>query len=323
MLRVWLGRVVAGGLCGVVALGCSGGSKGSGGGSEPPLAKEEYLASFHRAYCDAVGPCCVDQGIAYDRETCFQNAQLSGGVLPALQDPAYAYDASAARRCLNSFKARVAACKPYDESEPDAGCDEVFEGTLADGEFCGYPDQCRSGRCDTNTGKCGGPAPAARVAAGGACDGECYSTPQGPWCRNSRDGSKLSTAACYEEDELYCRFDSDSADLGAPGACTRLPKLGEDCRGAVCAEGYCELTTYLCTTRYSSGPCAMMEACAVGTSCIGLAPEVPGECKPPLADGMPCTRPSDCQSGACRGGTDAQSLCGKGNVATLLSCMGQ
>ena len=286
---------------GLVLLGvgaCSGESGGpvpSSGG--PPIPLGELGDKLANTYCDAIGPCCSQAGLQYDKSACVTKLQTSlAKTIDAVNGGTVKYDANAAGDCLAGFSSVVDNCK-FDGPTPDA-CNRTFNGTVADGGNCTISNECLKppgGRATCTSGKC---VTHAKGTSGTACAETCTQSGQVTICY----GSGGSGALCLTNDGLYCN--------GTTQKCTAIGKIGDSCDGsdASCTpDAYCESST--CAARKNIGDSCTFNGCVTGAYCANSS------CQAQKPLGSTCTSSDECADGHCSSGT-----CKTDNIDLSLIC---
>jgi hypothetical protein len=162
-------------------------------------------------------------------------------IIAAVEGGTVNYDAKAGYKCIQEQEAYT--CEEFGKRDPEI-CQEVFTGTIAEGDACELHPECLSGYCDT-TQDCPGVC-TPKVSVGQACDldAECE-----PFTRCVRDTCQRWTGSLASGD------DCDPGD--------------DDW----CAEGlFCHEDLEVCETQVAIGdPCeaAGGSECVFGAICVG------------------------------------------------------
>ena len=292
------------------------------------LTAERFIDEFSRRSCQKALDCETKLGLGVLLEVFCHPGLVSLFItdFPFSGADGTVFDAGQGEICLASL------------DDPDctvrnalfgAGCDTVFQPTLAVGERCTISDQCIGGRCEESTTACGGVCEAL-VPRDGACDnnsacveplaciaGRCVtkSNANGP-CDESGDcgsllycdsGSDLCTIVpnvgqdCRPDlggdpcaGALVCRYD------GVQRTCTVGALEGESCSSRIpCDPGLrCSETTNRCVTLSPpGGACSSLENCPAFHECVGRV------CTPRPVLGGSCTPLLPCLIGICRDGS--------------------
>lgn len=222
-------------LISTLAIAC-GGDDGGGGGN---LGIDELGDTLGSTTCSKIFECCsdaevmdmfdgIDPPITTAAEcTQFYNALINGLFLGQVQDAVdrgtIVYHGDLAADCLAAF--RALDCSELDSisDPPIDGCEEIFEGQLADDAECVTDLECVSGFCDGDSLN-GDP-------------GVCRTRPG--------DGDPCTTFDCA--DGFYCD------NSGAEGVCAPAQADGadcsfdEDCQSDNCDGGTCMAAVPECT----------------------------------------------------------------------------
>jgi hypothetical protein len=279
---------------------------GKDGGTPIPL---DHLArELATAVCNHLGPCCESAGFPFEREKCRSTyeAELATEFTRSKVE-GIAYDASAARRCVDAFAAATQQCQEIDEQQD---CQAVFRGIKKEGEPCTSGAECEGRSCrrsqDGTTGTCAGPRLHARV--GDPCLATCTQLAGGGTTCSS-GGSPgtpppMNDGMCFTNDGLFCsQAHRCEALLPIGGACRSLA----DCAG----DAHCEQGT--CAERTATGPCQTPNACTTSSYCDATAQQ----CRPRRARGQACL-PGECEAeDTCTNGT-----CQRRTVANERTCAG-
>jgi hypothetical protein len=260
------------------------------------------------ALCSNIGPCCQEGGFAFDPEQCRAAAESElHQNIDAYASLNVAYDAVAARGCVDAYTQTIRAC--VDTGQTNNGCRTVFLGTLAEGAVCTQSAECISGGCTDIAGagmrQCtkSGTGSIVHGKLGEPCNATCTSSGSSTSCFSTVGGSG---GGCYTNDGLYC---------AATSVCAAMPTLGQTCTAnSPCAgEAFCE--NGVCAAQRTSGSCASTSsACAPSVYCDATT----RECVPRKASGATCTVEGECQT------TDRciSGRCGRRTIATQKLCNG-
>jgi hypothetical protein len=217
---------------------------------------------------------------------------------------------------------------------PASGCTfpAVANGTSCDdGQFCttgetctsgacgggggtdcsAVADQCNGASCDEGANACAG-VPVAdftpcsdglfcwtgEACIGGACSGGAANP--------CPDGNQCTSDTCDEAGDACLNpmlTDGTACDDGL------YCNTGETCTGGACMGG---------ATPCGDGNVCTMDVCDESANSCSYPAEANGA---PCSDGIACTSPDGCQSGACVGGPETDSLCPMGQLCRL-ACFG-
>lgn len=204
-------------------------------------------------------------------------------------DPAIAFDADAARRCLQAFEAAVDTCESVD-------CDPVYSGTADSGELCQSTESCQSGlRCvGASENVCGGRC-MPQLEPGEACE----------WSSDCASGRCLEGRCVVPVPDGGACTDTNECEPGLacmePGVCRALVE-GDPCGsyppcpwGTLCHGGACT-TIGPGVVPEPGGPCATSDECPFPFACRE------GFCEPLPVIGEACSESFACLLGACSGG---------------------
>jgi len=313
-------------LLGVLLLqACEGGANGG------DVAYDELPAAQVDALCDYMVHCGIAASTALCADVWDELLRPDPDLDAAVAGGSVKYDEDAAKACLEAI--RGGACSSgFFTGEPPAACDDVFQGTVADGGACWIDEQCVSGECQSDgcpdaccEGACVAATPDAAI--GQPCGQGCV---EGAYCdvNDVCAALKQSGAACDGGDEcvagLNCLAGTCQTGPGKdepclefqcalplacdPGTltCKPLPGEGDACLPAAgnCLIGLtCSEATMTCTK-----PGGVGSACSgglIGSGCAGAAyceiadGATSGTCVALKADGAACNDGGECQSGDC------------------------
>lgn len=293
----------------------SGGSAPASGAPVPGAMLGSALAS---AYCSPIATCCASVGIASDAATCtttlrtFVDAQIKLN----LDNPKIAYDAAAARRCVEAYRAATSACTDRTLSaQVNQACDKVFLGTVPTGGSCASSAECvppASGYVSCDTAVCvvqpnSFDQSSVHAKLGEACSGTCSGDANSSSCSGSSSMGAAPAGTCWVEDGLYC---------GAANSCLAAPKIGQPCGN----DSYCEVAGNcqdgMCVADTATGACSYGDGCLPSSYC-DTTTSTPFHCAPRKANGEACNDDSECVGGQCE-----QDHCRNFTVATPASCAG-
>jgi hypothetical protein len=299
-----------------------------------PVERDQFIPLLVTTFCDRVAQCCQTAGLAYDGALCRETVEPSLSARLG-STPAAHYDSIVAGRCRDAYASSLRDCENVNLRSFVGVCNDVFTGDLPAGASCTQNSDCArpaqgSAYCIftflTAAGGTGSPmgicsVDAQHAKAGERCSGIC---PLGTFggCAQSDPAFKL----CYEQDGLFCSYDSTTDSL----SCKPIARVGEKCMIVGCAAGaFCEAG--ICTPQHETGSCGMnLDACSANSYCDmtyfteGAAPA--SQCLPKQSIGGRCAGPIQCLSGECDEGppTDpTNGVCVKRPVVTPEACAGK
>lgn len=260
------------------SLGCR--DEGSG-----PIAYDELVDAQAAAICEYFVAC----GYATSTELCIDQwarVSLSSGDLDAAVDNGTVrYDAAAAGDCLDALGA--ASCASFLEGFDEESCDQVFQGTIENGNPCWIDEQCISQYCEVE------------ACAMACCQGTCLAP-----LPEAGVGDDCSLQDCV--DGAYCDFETSlcaaQGAAGEPcpvgyecadsltciaGTCEVPPGEGEPCAEFQCANPFaCDIESGTCQRLRGEGQACTPDAsiCALGLTCDPSS----STCTPPGGIGSPC-----------------------------------
>ena len=301
--------------------GTSSGGTSSGGNppaSGAPVPGSMLGSALASAYCPPIATCCTSMGIASDVATCTTTlgALVDAEIKLNLDNPKIAYDAAAARRCVEAYRAASSACTDRALShQVNQACQKVFMGTVPPGGGCASSAECvppAAGyvSCDTavcvvQTDSFGTSSVHAKV--GEPCSGTCSGDENSSSCSGTASTGAPAAGSCWVEDGLFC---------GTDNTCQAAPKIGQPCGNY----NYCEAAGFcqgaVCAADTATGECTYGEGC-LPTSYCDTTTASPFHCAPRKANGEACNDDSECVGGQCE-----QDHCRNFSVATLASCAG-
>lgn len=242
--------------------------------NDAAIAIEDLPAEQAAAFCDLFLRC----GVATDEALCAGNLWSTFNITADFRPNIASLAAAVERGSVIYHDERLGAClagiRETECTTKDfwllfsdalgATCNQVFEGTLAEGESCWIREQCVSGSCDTahcELACCEGVCAPARVKAaiGEPCaEAECVA---GAYCVAATCVARQpSGAACAppEGDSFSdeCIEDTTCAPNGdGTGTCRPLPALGEACIEGMCADlgASCDYTMGICVKIHAEG----------------------------------------------------------------------
>lgn len=225
-----------------VAAGCGGDDDGGGGGDVELDELSPIVASYQ---CDALFRCCDSAELEeelgfFDAETeeectMVYAAFIEGFLVESLQASVdsgrLVYHADRMGACidhLNGLSCEERAMSVSDSGFAAAGCQDPFEGQVANGDACASDEECQSDWCDGDSmdfegnvteGVCGDPPGQGDACPDFECTGDTY-------CELADNGgtchAKLSEGSdCFSDDE--CASDNcvdDNPDDDMPGTCS-------------------------------------------------------------------------------------------------------
>lgn len=275
----------------------------------PPVLLDDFARELANALCSNLGPCCESAGFPFEQEKCRTNYEAEVATqFTRYKVEGVAYDANAARRCVDAFAAAAQQCRDIDD-DPQ-GCDEVFRGIKKEGEPCTAGFECESRFCrrtpDGADGTCDGPR--LHGNAGDPCFATCSQRSGSSTCSSSGGSGTpppMTDGLCFTEDGLFCsQANVCEALVPIGGACRSF----HDCAGDV----HCDQGT--CATRTATGPCQTPNACTASSYCDFTAQQ----CRPRKARGQACVSTGECDAAdTCSNGT-----CQRSTVANARTCAG-
>jgi hypothetical protein len=227
------------------------------------ITVEEYREAYPRVRCERLARCGFLDDSQYQKCLEYVADELANSGQQR-------FDGAAAATCLGRIESLD--CKAY----RDVFCPQVFVGTRSDGEIC--TQDCAPGlTCNTTM-----------------CPPRCQPAP--PAAPKKPRGAACTDGADECEPGLVC----------APGrGCQPPGQLGDACynthvpylacvEGLVCQDGY---PVGKCVPFRKAGePCTLINGCDDGLLCVEWhAPDVPGVCKAPIAEGQPCQPLEECR----------------------------
>jgi hypothetical protein len=309
-------RAILVGLVAIGAFSCDG-EPANNNAPAGSVQTSDLAVQIAAAHCEGIAACCIAGGFSSDTAGCkaSMQAQLNAFLTVHFADSYQSYDAAAAGRCVDAYRAAMTACtnRPLSQAISSA-CDAMFVGTVALGGPCTTSNDCIQN--DTNSVSCDAGICAVSTASismtnaprgtlGQACRSTCEDSGNGgSGCSGSAVASS-ATAVCWVNDGLVC---------GSSGTCVAVPTLGQSCAGSYhCATGsYCNGNT--CAQQVTTGSCSSSSsACASSSYCDSTTMQ----CTPKKADGAACNGDSECTGGDCLG-----DRCRVWSVADPGSCAG-
>lgn len=263
--------------------GVSPGSGGAGGGSVSTAA---LLIDLGNAFCTAARTCCTAANLPSTLDDCEARFPSRLADLAKVTAGIETVDNAALSACIAGYRSTATTCafQPL-----DAACRGVFVGTKAEGVACGkggMPWTSAGGECkvtgrvtecvwtgdvnvSTTTGTC---HTAERGKAGDPCAVSCAKNEDCVF--DVATSTTAPTAACLEEDGLYCKSD------GTNSACTPIVATGGNCdyNSFACAStDYCDSLSSpsQCRTAATLGQACQTIQCAGNMS---LECDVNGKC---------------------------------------------
>lgn len=299
--------------------GTGSGGSGSGGtsfGPGTPVAAVALGSTLANAYCPSIAACCASAGIAQDANTCTTTlrTELEAQINLELANPKIAYDAAAAGRCVEAYRAAARACTDRALSDQVRQLCKVFSGTVPPGGACAASKECATpatGYVSCDTAVCvvhpdqfG--RDSVHAKAGEPCSATCSGDAQSSSCSGSASTSATVGGTCWLEDGLYCAADN---------TCESSPKIGQPCAGNEYCEaaGHCQSGT--CVADTATGECTSTDGCIATSYCDSSSS--PPHCTPRKANLEPCNDDDECLGGQCE-----QDHCRNFSVATAASCAG-
>lgn len=218
----------------IVAMACGGDDGGGGGGD---LSIDELGDTIGSSTCEKIFECCnaaevmsmfegIDPPITNVAEcTRFYNALLTGLLLGPIEDAiergTIIYHGDLAADCLAAFEAQTCDEIQSVGDPPVEGCENIFEGTLADDAECVTDAECASGFCDGDS--INGDPGVCRTQPGDGEACETFDCADGFYCENDIGGE--GTCMPAKADGADCNFDEDcqsdncdDSNLCAPAA---------------------------------------------------------------------------------------------------------
>lgn len=323
------------GLLATMILGCSDANDGA---NDAAVDAADFIPAAAVAICDDFGACCAQEGHAFAAAPCRRST--TSAFEARLARDTVQYDAEAAGRCVRALHASPGQCDTTPEEFQ--ACDDVFRGTLREGEACtegfecaGFPGSalCVATGADETRQVCvAAPTLPARAHRGDPCDGTCRAD-EGPLSCNASSPSPV--AYCFTEDGLYCARATSTCEPLLPegAACERDPGFPGCVAGTFCEHERCvpvrgendSCLVDVCTAPLS---CAAPNelACGPGLHCTLSDPDP--RCIAPLPDGSTCRAFTECASGWCerlcdQGQSCADTgVCGPPKRTTREQCLG-
>jgi hypothetical protein len=218
-------------------LGCSSSDKQT---AVPPNA-DNYPSRYADAVCGVLGPCCSDNGLAFDQGSCRLGGAAFGkqGADRATQAGA-TFDAKAADACIEGATRLTQSCRSVSaDASVSAACARVWVGTKKPSERCTSDLDCAPG---DGRGYCYGASLDGTTA--GTCVVRTTGAKVGDVCGVTNGTPPAALADCAASD-LQC-------DLGSR-TCQPLTAIGTPCPGlTTCARGaYCDGTS--CAAKLATG----------------------------------------------------------------------
>ncbi|MFO0684343.1 MAG: hypothetical protein U0234_19985 [Sandaracinus sp.] len=303
--------------------------------SAPLTTADELVTAMASVACGAAYECAAaDLGFAQQHLSMGHCLTATRGLYASLlTDPAVAFDAAMAGRCLSALDAAVCISGqiPDDTAWP-VDCRAALHGTLATGASCARTAECTQGICSC-AGVCvdfaqrGASCAAApcdaglRCTAAGICDADTSARPgvgqacdalggcdgalrcSGGICRTLRGLRQAGVG-----DACVNAFDGGNVDPATQcglglfcdfdhgSVCAANPSAGESCGGqAVCPQGYaCQGSPQTCAAVQSEGAdCFDPSACVPEDVCIVSV------CTPRQPLGGTCGQDEECFSRRC------------------------
>jgi hypothetical protein len=281
-----------------------------------PVPIDDLARLMADAICNNIGPCCREAGFAHEPAQCHARAvmELQSDIDESRTQPNRAYDAAAARACVDARASAVKACT--EDRATEAACRSVFVGTLQAGQTCSHGSECAPDLyCETASDGSGMHCAINPLSVhgklGDSCSANCTPSENGGICSTNGTGGPggqvvSGTAACFTNEGLYC---------GITRTCATIPVIGEPCAMSTvpCTDdAYCD--NGVCAARRTSGPCMQYD-----TSCAATAYCDPSrlQCVLRKSTGEACTTTIECPNG-----TICEGTCRARTLASAAICMG-
>jgi hypothetical protein len=300
------------------------------------IALADFSAAHRDALCRHAASCGDIESVdACHKVNPVITSRLDPDLLQAIDMGKSKYDAQNAASCLDALATR--SCDVTSQSgrddDPEA-CRNTFVGTLPAGESCAFDAECISASCDAPAscpmacclGTCQGDTAPGHAARGESCEHAfCDASSFCDTATQRCVALQPSGGFCGKPAE--CQY---GLDCGQDTTCASLPKLGDSCHGACrdvgttcsassgtcvkvalsgqpcvastdCASVYfCDATKHCSAGLPLGAACTALQRCADdGASCYVLADQTMGTCELAKANGEPCGRHANCDSGYC------------------------
>jgi hypothetical protein len=241
----------------------AGGDRDSAAAASP-IAEDQFFPELAKAVCENIGPCCSAENKPFEPGKCEASLLTRFRTSSSGARDAAAYDARAARLCVDAYRSVVESCFRSTDITP---CSKVSS--------LGTSRPAHSG-------------------AGDPCDTNCHSWGFGVTCSSLSPGSPL-VSGCYDEDGLYCpRAGSEPHTCRARGSVGAECPEPDGCMDSWCSNGTCA------PLLGAAAQCSDTSQCAQGLYCDLPAPAAGiGICRQTKIDGSPCNSDEACTSGFC------------------------
>jgi len=280
-----------------------------------PVPIDDLARLMADATCNNIGPCCREAGFAHDPAQCHARAvmELQSEVDQSRMQPNRAYDAAAARACVDARASAVKACT--EDRATETACSRVFVGTLQAGQTCSRGSECAPDlycepASDGSGMHCAINPLSVHGKLGDSCSATCTQSENGGTCSSSGTGpggmGSTGRAACFTNEGLYC---------GITRTCATIPAIGQPCAmsSVTCTDdAFCD--NGICASRRTIGPCMQYDTSCAATAYCDTSTL---QCRLRKSTGDACMTTTECPSR-----TICEGTCRARTIASAASCMG-
>ncbi len=241
----------------LLAVACTSGEN-NGKVTGNPVPVNSFGAAYANAVCDAIVPCCQENGFENDVAKCKSTAAETQAKLDEYlaKTPSLHYDAQKAGNCLAQYHSIAAACGKSEASVEDTvDCNTFLYGDVQLGGQCDDSVVCAP--------VAGGQTSCYSTTNDGASDaGVCVTYIVGDVGSNCGQPENNTVASCdAKDDSLFCDYETKK--------CAKRVAVGDTCstsNGNSCVEGsYCDYNAKVC--KKSNVVSGEADCTAIGNAC--------------------------------------------------------
>jgi hypothetical protein len=300
----------------------------------PSVRLEDFELAAQDAKCTRLVRC----GLFASADACdgYFRSPPASSLGPAKTARRLDFDGVAAKQCNEALAAEGCDATSREVRVVPDACLNMFQGHVVDGDPCSFDQECASSRCDLPAcgdgvccvGTCGPTRPRGR--AGDACDrmSECIDG----FCSDHVCHSLgVAQATCTGDEQCDYGLACLQTSPSLPGACGKLPKIGELCPYRRCGDlnATCDASTHCMARGLPGAPCSAHGDCSAFAECdmtnhvcidlprLGMRCDVAcagdawcdfeadptlGTCMEPQPNGTPCDEADKCASQSCKPG---------------------